>query len=227
MVTVLEITGKLFSLSDREERIKNYAYIVKEAVDKGGKVAIVVGGGKLAKESIETSRKLGADNLLLDEIGIMATKLNALIFLSSLTENAYPKIAENIYEAVLALKNFKIVVSGGLTPGHSTDAVAALIAEKTGAHTVIKCSNVNGIYDKDPKMFRDAKKIGRMTYRELGKLISKLSAEPGLYEVMDPVSVKILERSKIKLHFIDGLNPENLLRVLNGEEVGTVVYGGP
>jgi len=108
--------------------ISRVAELLKKAE---GSVYVVVGGGEIAREYIERGRELGANESLLDEIGILATRMNAYLLLSALGSEAYPRVAESIDEAITAKQ--RIVVMGGTVPGHTTDAVAALLAERLGS----------------------------------------------------------------------------------------------
>ena len=128
------------------------------------KIYIVVGGGKTARAYIHRGRELGLDEETLDEIGIAITRVNAK-FLSDLVEISNDEIPCSTHDA----KSFDepIVVMGGTTPGHSTDMVGAELAEITHAVRYIIATNVDGVYDKDPNKFSDAKQLKEISIQAL------------------------------------------------------------
>ncbi|MGC8935554.1 MAG: UMP kinase, partial [Thermoproteota archaeon] len=122
-----------------------------------------------------------------------------------------------------ALHIYNVVTIGGLTPGHSTDAVAALSAETVSADIFIKMIETGGIYDKDPKIHEDAKLLSEVSYEQLLQLIlENKNTKAGEYKPLDLVALEILRRSKIKTVIV-GSKLEDLEAVLQGKEVGTKV----
>ncbi len=221
---VVKIGGFIFSERDASEILRGYVEVFYELIKKKWKIAVVVGGGRLARERIEMAEKLGANNFFCDLIGMEAAKLNSMVFIAALKHHVYPKYIESIEEAKLALKSFEICFAGGMFPGQSTDAVAAILAEALGADIVVKCTSVDGVYTADPRRVKNAEKISKITYKDLKLLLEKLKFQPGSYELLDPVALKVLERSTIKLHICNGSFPTNILKILlEKKEVGTEV----
>ncbi len=184
------------------------------------KLYIVVGGGALAREYIKRARELGMDEYTLDEIGIMATRMNAKLMI---TENTYPEIPESIAAAVKAGKTYKNVVMGGTEPGHTTDGVALLLAEKLREKMVINMTSVGGIYDRDPKRHSDAKLIERMSYNDAKSMFYSPRMDAGLNIPVDLLAIKIAERSSINLYIVNR-DIENLVKVIKNEDFkGTVI----
>lgn len=177
---------------------------------------VVVGGGKLARTYIELCRGLGADETFLDDIGIDASRLNAKVLIAALGDVAYPRPLRDYDEALQWSKTYPIIVMGGTHPGHTTDAVAALLAERVRASKLIISTNVDGIYEADPKTHPDAKLIREMTQTELVELTSKMSQAAGSNVVVDPLAARIIFRSKIPSYVLNGTHLGRLRAAIAG-----------
>lgn len=227
MRVVLKIGGSLIQDEKGDIRIEKVAeytkVILKLRKDNIEIISVICGGGKTARKYIEAARKLGAVEGLCDEIGIRAAQLNAQIMIGALNREAYPTVPETLQEVVDAATTGKIVVVGGLQPGQSTNAVAALIAERTKADILINATNVDGVYTKDPKEDPRAEKLEQVTIKEIQGIIGDKGFFAGKYELFDIVALKILERSKIATWIINGEDPENISRIIAGERIGTQI----
>lgn len=185
---------------------------------------IVTGGGTIARHYIRAGRDLGADESYLDEMGIEVTRLNARLLIVALGERACQSPPKNYDEAQHAAKNHAIVVMGGVSPGITTDAVSALLAERVKAKRLVNATSVNGAYTEDPKKNPDAKMIPRMSHRELVSLVSLTPSGAGPNTVFDPVGARVIERSKIVLSIVDGRDLANLREAIEGKAFsGTLV----
>jgi uridylate kinase len=180
------------------------------------KLYIVTGGGKIARYYIKAGRDLGADESFLDEMGIEVTRLNARLLITALGDRACHSPPRSYDEALHAGKAHSIVVMGGVSPGITTDAVSALLAERVKAKRLINATSVDGAYTADPKKNPDAKRISKMTHKELIELVGH-SSGAGPNNVFDPVGAKVLERSKISLAIVDGNDLVNLRDALEGK----------
>ncbi|MEM3444517.1 MAG: UMP kinase [Thermoplasmata archaeon] len=196
--------------------IKTLAEVLNTAA-KELRIAITVGGGRIAREYIQIGRELGGDETTLDEFGIAVTRLNAKLLALTLP-NAYPAIPENLEDAYRFFRTGWIVVMGGTTPGHTTDAVAAMLAEKLRARRLVNVTNVDGLYDKDPRKYPDARKIEHCSHEELIRMLTEAEASAGQSHVFDLLGAKILRRAKIKLLIVSGENPEHLRDAIAGKE---------
>src|SRR3712207_182226 len=127
---------------------------------------VVAGGGKFARYYISTARSFGSDEASLDIIGIEVSRLNARLLILALGDQAYPGVPEDLEHVSKAVTTNRIVVTGGLHPGQSTNATAALIAEKVKASKFLNATDVNGIYDSDPNKNKDAKLFNEITIKE-------------------------------------------------------------
>lgn len=184
---------------------------------------IVVGGGKKAKEYIDLGRKLDEDNFDLDMVGIAITKANARI-----VKAAIPKAS--FFEDVEPASNFlnsggKIAVLGGTTPGHTTDTVAALLAEDWPAEKLLNLSLFNGIHDKDPTKFKGSKQYSTLSYEKLIAMATEFDKrKPRENFIFDLLASKIIQRSKIETHFLDGKRFDDIKKAIEGKKhSGTVV----
>ncbi|WP_017980985.1 UMP kinase [Methanocaldococcus villosus] len=223
MRIVFDIGGSILAPNNIDvEKIKAISNILKKIKDEGHEVAVVVGGGRTAREYIKAAKQFNADNSFCDAIGIEATRLNAMLIISALGEYAIKSIPKNFEEAELILKLNKIPVMGGTHPGHTTDAVSAMLAEYIKADLLVIATNVDGVYDKDPKKYKDAKKYNKLSFKELFEIALKASSEAGSSSVVDPLAAKIIERARIRTIIVKG-EPENLLNAIIGKINGTVI----
>jgi uridylate kinase len=187
------------------------------------KLYVVTGGGKIARYYIKAGRDLGASESYLDELGIEVTRLNARLMITALGDHACHSPPKNYDEAVHAGKTCSIVVMGGVSPGITTDAVSALLAERVKARRLVNATSVDGAYSADPKKDPEAHRIPRMTHKELVDLVGH-STGAGPNNVFDPVGARVLERSKISLAIVDGNDLANLRDALEGKKFkGTTV----
>jgi len=185
---------------------------------------IVTGGGKVARQYIMAGRALGADESYLDEMGIEVTRLNARLLITVLGERSNHAPAKNYEEAVHLGRTHSIVVMGGVSPGITTDAVSALLAERVRAVRLVNATSVAGAYTSDPRKDSSARMIPAMSHRELVALVSGAPHAAGPNNVFDPVGAQVLERSRIPLMIVDGRDLKNLRDAVEGRKFkGTLV----
>jgi len=205
---VLSIGGSIIA---PEKPDPTFVSKLSESIDRlyneGYRFAIVAGGGQTARSYIAAAKNLGADNYALDKIGILATRLNASILIQGL-EKAYPNVLAKVEKARDAIALGKIPVFGGLMPGFTTDAVAALISEFLEAE-YINMTNVDGIYSSDPKDNPRAKFFEEISIEKLLSLMKLAGSKPGQNLVIDVPACLILKRSSIPGIVIDGKDLEN------------------
>jgi uridylate kinase len=224
MRIVLKIGHALFKGGSIDvEKIRGTADAVLQLHNTGHRLIVIVGGGEPSRAYIKAARSLGADLATCDEAGIMVTRLNALLFSIALGEASSRKIIGSFeeLEEQLAAAEGKILVGGGFTPAQSTDAVAALAAERMNADLLIKTTDVDGVYDSDPEKNPDAKLLREVDIRRLREILSRCESTPGEYRLLDQVSLSILERSRIPVVIVNGSDPGNIIRAASGEKVGT------
>ncbi|MEW5759849.1 MAG: UMP kinase [Candidatus Thermoplasmatota archaeon] len=218
---VISLGGSLIKLN-KLDYINSLSSLLKELSEKF-KLYIVVGGGGLAREYIDSCRKLGGNEYLLDKVGILATRMNANILIASLGDYATQNVFESIEDAIYSLEK-KIFVMGGTIPGHTTDAVAVMLGEKVNADKIIIMTNVDGVYDKDPNKNKDAKLLKKISGAQLMEIVSSTSSTAGSKTVVDPLAARLISRAKIPLFVLNGSELENLKKAIEGKEFkGTVV----
>jgi len=214
---VLKLSGSLF-FSDSFERVSKAISGVLEKRSEL-KVVLVAGGGSRAREYIGIASGVGADQATLDELGIMVSRVNAMILAASIGEFSESEVPQTLFELVQSLGRNRAVVVGGLHPGQSTNAVGALVAEKVRAKRFINATDVDGVYTKDPKKFKDAKRMDKLSPEELERIIGNESMRAGSYDLMDPVALKLIERSKIDTWIIK-CEPRIIESALLGKRIG-------
>jgi uridylate kinase len=200
-----------------------YAELIKTVKSKGHEVAVVVGGGALGREFIVIAKDLGLDMTAQDEIAISVSRLYAQLFLKRLGDVGCSKVAITLDDAAQGLRDGKIVVMGGLKPGITTDAVAALVAERVNADLLVKGTDQEGVYNKDPRTNPDAIKMDQLTFNDLPKIFGDSVHKAGIHQIIDPEAIKVLKRHQVKLIVVNGFKPENILAAVNGIKVGTVI----
>ncbi len=229
MRVVLKLGGSLLYDESGKvmiDRIREYAESIRTHVKDGLTMVIVVGGGRPAREFISAARELGASEAQCDWLGIKLARNNAELLSAALRSLAYPRIVEDLDELEVAATSAKVVLMGGLIPGQSTNAVAAVAAETIGADMLLNATNVDGVYDRDPKK-DGAVKLDSVDIEELRAILSGGGTRAGEYRLFDPVAIKIVARSKIPTVIFDGRKAANLSRALDGEKLGTrITYGG-
>ncbi|MBS3793714.1 MAG: UMP kinase [Candidatus Thorarchaeota archaeon] len=226
MRIVLKIGGSLLYQDNRiqVEMIEAYAKEIRKAIGTGHDLVVVVGGGASAREFIAAARSLGGSEANCDFLGIELARKNAELFTIALGNQAYPEVVESLSRLEVARQSGRVVFMGGLTPGQSTNAVAALAAEITGADILLNATNVEGVYDRDPKE-GNAVLLEELSIDQLNEILSKGGTRAGEYQLFDPVAIRIVRRSKIRTVFFDGRDVDNLSRILKGEKIGSsVVY---
>ncbi len=140
----------------------------------------------------------------------------------ALKNKAYSHPPITLQEVRHAVDDGLIVVTGGLHPGQSTNGTAALIAEKIEADQFLNATDVDGVYDKDPNKFKNAKKFKRIELKNLKNMLIQEDSIAGGYDLMDIVALKIIERSKIKTRILKA-DIKIIEKAIRGEDVGTEI----
>lgn len=209
--------------------IASIAAQIAELQSSGAEMAIVVGGGNIFR-GLSASAK-GMDRATGDYIGMLATVMNSLALQDALEkENVYTRVqsAISMHEvaesyirrrAIRHMEKGRVVIFAGGTgnPYFSTDTAAALRALEIGAEVIIKATKVDGVYDKDPMRFPDAVKFSKLTYLDV------LSRD---LQVMDATATSLCKDNNLPIIVFSLLERGNIKKVLEGQEIGTMVSGG-
>lgn len=208
-----------------KEKTKEIAELIKRVHDMGINIGIVVGGGNFFRgRSHQDMEAINADSM-----GMLGTTMNALALRDAFTkanlENVifspfdFHELIETQTEEELKEKYKKgtvVIFSGGT--GHigcSTDTAASMKAIMIGADVIIKLTNVDGVYDKDPNKYQDAKMYKTLTHQQV--------IDNPEIKVMDLACIKDCQKENKDILVINFNDKENLIKVLNGEKIGTVI----
>lgn len=212
------------------EIVEGIANQIKTAHESGLQIAIVVGGGNFWRGAAAAGR--GMDRATADYVGMLATVMNALAVQSMLEAVGVPSRVQTAIEmknvaetfirrlAIRHMEKGRVVIFGGGTgnPFFTTDTTAALRASEIGADMIFKATNVDGVYNKDPRTNEDAVRYESLTYNEA--LSQNL-------KVMDGTAFTLCQDNDIPIIVFDMNQEGNIRRALTGEELGTIVHAGP
>ena len=203
--------------------IKNFRDLIVGRAKKGFKFIIVCGGGKMARKYQNAAKSIAKiSNEDADWLGILATRINAALLKSTLGELAHPDVIENPFGKIDFGKKV-ILFSGGWKPGFSTDYLSVLLAKRFRAEKVLNLTNIDYVYDKDPKKFKDAKQIKNIYWKEFRKLLPK-KWSPGLNAPFDPIASKEAEKAGVEVAILNGKKLKNIEDYLNGKNfIGTLI----
>lgn len=206
------------------DKVTEVCTAVKKCVDMGVEIAIVVGGGNFWRG--RTSGKM--DRTRADHMGMLATTINSLALCDALEQLGVTARVQTAIEmrqiaepyirnkAIRHLEKARVVVFGCGTgnPFFSTDTAAALRAAEIGADVIFKATNVDGVYDSDPKLNPDAKKYTELTHHDV--LAKEL-------HVMDSTAASLCMDNGIEILVFNLNNPENIVSAVLGNHNGTIV----
>ena len=206
--------------------VNTLALEIKEVLDMGVQVAVVIGGGNIWRGLAAAHR--GMNRTTADYMGMLATVINGMALSSGLEDIGVSTRVltaiemNNVAEPFIlrrALRHLErghvvIFVAGTGNPFFSTDTTAALRANEIGADAILKATKVDGIYDSDPKKNPDAKKFARITYAE---------ALQRRLQVMDSTAFSLCLDNKMPIVIFDVGVPHNIKRAVLGEPIGSVV----
>ncbi|HOO40463.1 MAG TPA: UMP kinase [Syntrophales bacterium] len=201
---------------------------IKEALELGVQIGVVIGGGNIFR-GVEVSAK-GMDRTTGDYMGMLATMINSLALQSALEKLGVATRVQSAIEikevaeayiqrrAVRHLEKGRVVIFGGGTgnPYFTTDTAAALRALEIKADVLMKATKVDGIYDRDPVVSKDAVFFERISFTDV--LTKNL-------RVMDATAVSLCRENNLTVLVFNLLQKGNIKRAISGERVGTIVGG--
>ena len=224
MKIVLRIGGSVVASPPNPQLINRYVEIIRQILEENHQMVVVVGGGKPARELIQIAKDLGLNEREQDEVAISVSRIFAQLISMRLGGYDWKDIPASVTETMDILQKRGIAVMGGLRPGMTTDAVAALVASEMNADLIVKATDQDGIYTKDPKKYADAEKIDEMSFEDLSRLLERDRHVAGIHQIVDPEAVRILREKGIKTIVVNGFNPKNVIAALRGEKVGTLIH---
>lgn len=207
--------------------IKQIAQDVAEAYKAGVQIGLVIGGGNIYRGVAASAE--GMDRASADYMGMLATCINALALQDALEKEGVPTRVQTAIEmaeiaepyirrrAIRHLEKNRLVIFGAGTgnPFFTTDTAASLRAMEINAEVIMKATKVDGIYDKDPAKHTDAKKFDKISYIEV--------LNRGL-QVMDSTAISMCMDNKLPIITFDLTQAGNILRAVQGENIGTLVH---
>jgi uridylate kinase len=223
MRAVVKLGGALFRREPNVTALKEMGKALGGFVKEGNQLVLVAGGGENARTYISTARKLGAEESTCDLLGIQITRANAELLRLALGSVASSEIPSTLADLPHLVGPGKAVVMGGLQPGQSTNAVAALAAEITRAEIMVNGTDVEGVYTEDPKKNPKSKLIRSVHVDKLLGWAMGGEVFAGRYELLDPLAIKLMQRARIPTRFVSLGDPENIIAALKGKEIGTLV----
>jgi uridylate kinase len=225
-IFVLSLGGSLIIPNEINlEYLKKFKKIILKNL-KNYKFVIVCGGGSIARKYIYALRKMGLNHMFQGFAGISATRMNARFMSYFFKHDQEKGIPHKLSELKEDISKSNIIFCGSLeySPKQTSDSTAAQIAG------FLKCSfanltNVNGLYNKNPKEHKDAKLIKEISWNEFEKMANKLKYEPGQHFVLDQTASKIIKKNKTTTYIL-GNNINQLDNLLNGKKfIGTKISG--
>lgn len=202
--------------------LKKFRALILNRVKKGDKFILVIGGGATCRQYQEAARKVvPLTNEELDWIGIKTTIFNAEFVKYFFKDYAHAEVVSNPTKKIKTSK--PIIVASGWKPGCSTDYDAVLLAQGYGSREVINLSNVDYVYDSDPKENPGARKIVKSSWKEFRKIVGN-KWEPGKNVPFDPVAAKKAEQLGLTVKFIKGTDLTEVSKALTGKQFhGTLI----
>jgi uridylate kinase len=230
---ILKVTGEVLAGAQKNgidgEMVRSFAEEIKEVKEMGCEMALVMGGGNIFRGA-ELSEG-GTERATADYMGMLATVINSLALQDALEKIGVAtrvmsaidmrQVAEPYIRrrATRHLEKGRVVIFAGGTgnPYFTTDTTASLRAMEIGAEVILKATKVEGVYDADPLTHQGAKKYGELTYIEV------LNKE---LKVMDSTAISLCMDNHLPIVVFNIMEKGNIKRVVNGEQIGTVVRAG-
>jgi len=225
MIHIISLGGSLIvpNQNINWQYLKKFRQFILSRVNLGDKFFLITGGGQTCRRYQQAANrvvaKISSDNL--DQLGIYATHLNAYLLRTILFDVADTRIITNPKQVFKTVKS--VIVSAGWKPGNSTDYIAVLLAKKYKVKTVINLSNIDHVYNQDPKKNKEAKVIKQISWTDFRRLVGN-QWQPGLNAPFDPIASVIAHKLKLKVIVTNGHKLKNLEKYFQtGKISGTII----
>jgi len=223
--TVIKLGGSILipDLPDHEY-LKLFRALIRERIEMGEKFLIIVGGGKTCRNYQAALRAFDdVPEVSQDWIGIKSGNFNGELVRLSFGEQAYKEVVVRIDDLPENKENYDIIMCGGEKPGHSFNYDGVIFGNAVGAKTLINISNIDYVYNSDPKENPDAEKYPEVSWEQYRTFIPK-EWTPGLSVPFDPPSSELAQELDMEVVFMKGNPIDNLRKYLEtGEVEGTVI----
>lgn len=220
---VISLGGSIIVPDQIDTKLLKELYtLIKEYINKNFKFVIITGGGKTCRNYNESLKEIvNPTREDLDWMGIASTRLNAELVRICFEGLAYEKIILNPDSIPETDKS--IMVGGGWQPGNSSDLAAVHMARSVGAKKIINLSNIDYVYDRDPKVYKDAVPVLKSSWEDFRKLLPN-DWDPGANVPFDPVAAREAEKLSFEVVIMNGKNVNNLKDYLDGKDfIGTII----
>lgn len=206
------------------EFLTKFNQLIRGHLKKGASFIIIAGGGKISRNYQQAAKqvigKLPDEDS--DWLGTHVTRMNAQLLRTIFTDVCHPKVIQH-YDVKEPQVNKPILIAAGWKPGWSTDYCSVLLAKDYGATSVINLSNIDVVYDKDPKVYPNAKPIKRIGWDDFEKIVGD-KWSPGANLPFDPVATKLAKGLNLTVFILKGNDIDNLERLLaNKPFKGTII----
>ncbi len=222
-IIIISLGGSLIVPDDIDINfLKDFKKLILSQVKKSKKFVIITGGGKICRNYQGVAKEISnPSNKELDWLGIASLKLNAELLRVIFGQYACNKVVYNLSNKFSF--NKPIVIGSAYKPGHSTDFDAVQASKSMGSKKIINLSNIDYVYNFDPKINSNAKKFKKISWIEYRKLIPK-EWSPGLSSPFDPIASEMAEKEGMEVVIMSGKPIENLAKYLDGGKFsGTVI----
>jgi uridylate kinase len=222
-IIVISVGGSLIVPEEIDVKwMKELKDMLLKFISEGYRFIIITGGGKTARKYQNAAKEVSeVNNEDLDWLGIHSTRLNGHLLRTILSKYSHPQIIKNPLKNTKF--NEKILIAAGWKPGFSTDYDAVLLAKKFGVKKIINLSNIDYVYDKDPRKYPDAKIIKEISWKDFRKIVGN-KWNPGLNAPFDPIAAKESQKLELEVVIMNGKNIANIKDYINGKKFqGTLI----
>ncbi len=200
--------------------LNRFSKLTHKLINENFKLIIVTGGGKTSRDYIKAVKTLTTSTNSPARVGIEATRLNARLVHEMLHDISYPKIITN---PAYKVRFKKVLVAAGWKPGFSSDFVAVMLAKTYNCKKVINLTDVDYVYTKNPKKYKDAKRLPALSWKEYLQIINR-KWEAGLSFPFDPVAGKLAYKNRIEVAIINGKKLNQVKNYLDNKKfTGTII----